>query len=57
MVFARMRVEKAAQLRAGGAIFHDWLPPRNGKVVARIATAFATPEEHVAKFIALAADK
>jgi threonine aldolase len=54
MVFARMPVEKAAKLRAGGAIFHDWLPPRNGTVVARIATAFATPEEHVAKFIELA---
>lgn len=57
MVFARMSVEKAAQLRAGGAIFHDWLPAQDGKVVARIATAFATPEEHVAKFIQLAAGK
>ena len=57
MVFARMSADKAARLRAGGAIFHDWLPPQDGKVVARIATAFATPEEHVAKFIALAADK
>jgi threonine aldolase len=57
MVFARMPVEKAAQLRAGGAIFHDWLPAQNGKLVARIATAFATPDEHVAKFIALAAGK
>jgi threonine aldolase len=54
MVFARMPVEKAAQLRAGGAVFYDWLPAQNGKLVARIATAFATPEEHVAKFIALA---
>jgi threonine aldolase len=54
MVFARMSVEKAAHLRAGGAVFHDWLPAENGKLVARIATAFATPEEHVAKFIALA---
>jgi threonine aldolase len=57
MVFARMPVEKAARLRAGGAIFHDWLPPQDGKLVARIATAFATREEDVAKFIALAADK
>jgi len=54
MVFARMPVEKAALLRAGGAVFYDWLPAQNGKLVARIATAFATPEEHVAKFIALA---
>jgi threonine aldolase len=57
MVFARMSVEKAARLRAGGAVFHDWLPPENGKLVVRIATAFATPDEHVAKLIALAADK
>jgi len=57
MVFARMSVEKAASLRASGAIFHDWLPPRNGQVVVRIATAFGTPEEHVAKFIALAKGK
>ena len=54
MVFARMSVEKAAKLRAGGAVFHDWLPPENGKLVVRIATAFATPDEHVAKLIALA---
>jgi len=54
MVFARMSVEKAGRLRAGGAIFHDWQPPENGKLVARIATAFATPDEHVAKLIALA---
>ena len=54
MVFARMPVEKAARLRAGGAEFHDWFPPKDGKVVARLATAFATPEEDVAKLIELA---
>ena len=54
MVFAYMSVEKAARLRAGGAEFHDWLPPKNGKVLARLATAFATPEEDVTKLIALA---
>lgn len=57
MVFARMSTEKAARLRAGGAIFHDWLPAKDGKLVARIAAAFATPEEHVAKLIALATEK
>lgn len=57
MVFARMPVEKAARLREGGAIFHDWIPPKDGKLVARIATSFATPEEHVAKFIASATGK
>jgi threonine aldolase len=54
MVFARMGVETAARLRAGGAIFHDWVPAQDGKLVARIATAFATPEDHVTKLIALA---
>ena len=57
MVFARMPVEKAARLRAGGAEFHDWFPPKDGKVVTRLALAFATPEEHVAKLIALAKEK
>jgi threonine aldolase len=54
MVFARMPVAKAARMRAGGAQFHDWFPPRDGKVVTRLATAFATPEEDVAKLVALA---
>ncbi len=54
MVFLRMPVKEAARLRAGGAEFHDWIAPKDGKVVARIATAFATSEEDVAKFIALA---
>ena len=54
MVFARMGVEKAAKLRAQGVQFHDWFPPKDGKVIVRIAAAFATPEEHVTKFLALA---
>jgi len=54
MVFARIPVEKAARMRAGGAEFHDWFPPKDGKVIARIALAFATPDEHVAKLIELA---
>jgi threonine aldolase len=57
MVFARMPVAKAARMRAGGAQFHDWFPPRDGKVVTRLATAFATPEEDVAKLVALAKEK
>lgn len=57
MVFARMPVEKAARMRAGGAEFHDWFPPKDGKVITRLALAFATPEEHVAKLIELAKDK
>jgi threonine aldolase len=57
MVFARMPVEKAARMRAAGAQFHDWFPAREGKVVTRLATAFATPEDHVAKLIELAKEK
>ena len=57
MVFARMGVEKAAALRAKGAIFHDWILPKDGQVTVRIAASFATPEEDVAKFIALAKEK
>lgn len=54
MVFARLSVEKARKMRAGGAQFHDWFPPADGKVVVRFATAFATPEADVAKLIELA---
>ncbi len=57
MVFARMPVEKAARLRAGGAQFHDWSAPKDGKVVTRLALAFATPDEDVAKLITLAKEK
>jgi threonine aldolase len=54
MVFARLSVEKAQKMRAQGAQFHDWVPPQNGKVVVRFATAFSTPEEHVDRLIELA---
>lgn len=55
MVFVRMPVEKAARMRAGGAEFHDWFPPqKDGTVITRIALAFATPDDHVAKLIELA---
>jgi threonine aldolase len=57
MVFARMPVAKAVRMRAGGAEFHDWFPPKDGKVVTRLALAFATPEEDVVKLIALAKEK
>ena len=57
MVFARMPVAKAARMRAGGAEFHDWFPPKDGKVVTRLALAFATPEEDVIKLVELAKEK
>jgi threonine aldolase len=49
-----MPVEKAQKMRTQGAQFHDWVPPQDGKVVVRLATAFSTPEEHVEKLIELA---
>ena len=54
MVFAKLAAEKAARMRAAGASFHDWFPPKDGQVVVRLATSFATPEEDIAKLIALA---
>lgn len=58
MVFARMPAEKAERMRAGGAQFHDWFPvQKDGTVITRIALAFATPDEHVAKLIELAKAK
>ncbi len=54
MVFAEMPVELAAKLRAAGAYFYDWTPPRDGRVLTRLATSFATPQADVEKFLALA---
>jgi threonine aldolase len=54
MVFAKLAAEKAVRMRAGGAQFHDWFPPRDGQVVVRLATSFATSEEDITKLIALA---
>jgi threonine aldolase len=53
MVFAQFDVETAARLRAAGAKFHDWEPPQAGKVVVRLATSFATPQDAVDEFLAL----
>ena len=53
MVFARLAVETAERLRAAGAIFYDWHPPRNGMVTVRLATAFATPDADIDRFLAL----
>ena len=54
MVFADMPVETAERLRGAGAICYDWKPPANGRVLTRLATSFATPQEDVAKFLAIA---
>jgi threonine aldolase len=54
MVFAQMPVELAARLREAGAIFYDWTPPQDGRVLVRLATSFATPPGDVAKFVEIA---
>jgi threonine aldolase len=54
MVFAEMPVELAAKLRDADAVFYDWTPPRDGRVLVRLATSFATPPGDVAKFLYIA---
>ena len=53
MVFAEMPVATAARAKAGGAIFYEWGTPKDGRVLTRLATSFATPDAHVARLIAL----
>jgi threonine aldolase len=55
MVFAEMPVPMARRLRQAGAIFRDWRGEEGGRVLARLATSFATPEEDVARFLDVAA--
>jgi threonine aldolase len=54
MVFAEMPETMAGRLRAAGAVFHDWRPPADGRVLTRLATSFATPQDDVAKFLEIA---
>jgi threonine aldolase len=54
MVFAEMPVETARRLRDAGAVFYDWKPPADGRVLNRLATSFATPEEDVTRFLEMA---
>ncbi len=53
-VFARVPEALGARLRAAGAQFYDWAPPRDGKTLIRLVTSFATPEGDVANFIRIA---
>lgn len=60
-VFAVIPKERAAALRALGAVFHDW--PQTGigadfhagedEVLVRLVTSFATTEEEVVRFVEL----
>ncbi len=54
MVFAEMPTGLAQRLRDAGAHFYDWEPPQDGRVLVRLATSFATPEDDVRKFLAIA---
>jgi threonine aldolase len=53
-VFAWLPEALAARLRDGGAEFYDWGPPSGGRTLVRLVTSFATPEEDVERFVALA---
>ena len=55
-VFARMPETLARKLRQGGVYFFDWGVASGGKTLARLMLSFATPEEDVARLIALAHD-
>lgn len=54
MVFADMPMAMAERLRAAGALFYDWTPPKDGHILARLALSFATPDADVAKFLDIA---
>ena len=54
MVFAQMPTGLAQRLRDAGAHFYDWEPPQDGRVLTRLATSFATPQDDVRKFLAIA---
>lgn len=51
MVFVDVPEALARRLRAAGAYFHDWYPPKDGRMLVRLATSFATPEEDVARLL------
>jgi threonine aldolase len=53
-VFARMPDEIAVRLRAGGAHFYDWAPSEHGRILVRLVTSFATPEQDIARFVEIA---
>jgi threonine aldolase len=53
-VFARVPDAIVWRLRNAGAQFYDWMPPKDGYTLIRLVTSFATPEEDVANFVAIA---
>jgi threonine aldolase len=53
-VFVRLPDGTVAKLRAAGAHFYDWSPPAQGRTLARLVTSFATPEDDIDRFLAVA---
>jgi threonine aldolase len=52
-VFARMPDALATKLRKHGVQFYDWGTASGGQTLARLMLSFATPEDDVARLIAL----
>jgi threonine aldolase len=55
-VLARLPDKMVARLRAEGARFYDWEPSSSGRTLVRLVTSFATPEEDIARLVALASN-
>jgi len=53
-VFVRLPDAVVAKLRAEGARFYDWEPPKDGHTTIRLVASFATPDADVARFIQIA---
>jgi threonine aldolase len=53
-VFAYLPDGVVAKLRAAGAKFYDWQPPKDGRTMIRLVLSFATPEEDVSRFAEIA---
>lgn len=54
-VFVYLPDEIVARLRASGATFYDWAPPRDGRTLCRLVASFATPQNDIERFLAIAA--
>lgn len=53
-VFAYLPNDMIARLRKSGARFYDWAPPGTNRTLARFVLSFATPDEDVERFLAIA---
>jgi threonine aldolase len=53
-VFVSLPDEIVLRLRNNGAHFLDWTPPSGGRTLIRLVCSFATPEDHVTKFLDIA---